>query len=309
MRVGIIGSAERDEVIRLSIRLSERSAEAVILDSRQDPRIRMTQERTMACGEELDDLAGIYVADLGLPSPVKRGEGGTLDPEASARALSASRRRLSAWNALLSRMALRCPVVNPIHTHDLHYLKPWEMAVYHRMKLPIPVTLATSDPSALTDLPGDPEHGWIRKGMVGGYGYTEKFSPPATLKEAEDRLRQGPMMVQERIAGENLRIFVLNGEAIGAAEVIPQNKEESDSRRGEIRIQRVKIPVETKEAALAAAGRWGLLFAAVDMIFDPGTKGHLVLECNSSPFFAAFERKTGLPVSSRLADFFVGQGP
>ena len=145
-RIGILGPSDREEVLRLSIRLAERSAEAVVLDSRRDPRIRMSRGTESACGEDLSGIRGIYVADLGLPASTVRREDGSLDREASARALASSRRRLAAWNALLERLAARGRVVNPPRTHDLHGLKPWESAVYHRKGLPFPFTVATSDP-------------------------------------------------------------------------------------------------------------------------------------------------------------------
>ncbi len=303
IRVGLIGPADREELIRLSIRLEERSAEAVILDSRRNPEIRLTPDSESAYGVDLSELSAFYVADLGLPSPVVRGEKGELDLEASAEALVHSRRHLAVWNALLARLATRCPVVNPHQTHDLHAVKPWEVTAYIQKGLPVPVTVATSDPGALMEMPEDPPDGWIRKGMVGGYDYTEEYAPPGSIDEAEELLRLGPAMVQERIMGENLRAFVLDGEMIGAAEIISRAGDETDSRRGDLRVRRVELPDEASRAAVAAAERWGMIFAAVDFMVEARTGRHVILECNSAPFFVNFERATGLPITSRLAEY------
>lgn len=307
IRVGLIGPPDREELIRLSIRLEERSAEGVILDSRKDPAIRIAPGEESACGVDLTDVSAFYVVDLGLRSSAVRGEDGKLDLEASAGALSSSRRHLSAWNALLAHLSMRCPVVNPPHTHDLHSLKPWETAVYGRMGMPVPVTIATSDAGALANLPGDPPGGWIHKGMVGGCDYTEEYAPADSVEGSRDKLRRGPLMVQERIMGDNLRAFVLDGVMVGAAEVITREGTETDTRRGDIRVRRVTLSDEAARAAVAAADRWGMIFAAIDFMFDARTGRHIILECNSAPFFVNFESMTGIPVSSQLADYLVGR--
>lgn len=309
IRVGLIGPPDRDELIRLSIRLEERSAEGVILDSRKDPAIRISPETESACGVDLAGITAFYVVDLGLRSPVVRAEDGTLDMEASAGTLASSRRHLAAWNSLLAHLAIRCPVINPPRTHDLHSLKPWEVVSYARQDLPVPVTFSTSDAEALVNPPGAPPGGWIRKGMAGGYGYTEEFILPDSPDGARETLRLGPVMIQERVVGDNLRAFVLDGSVIGAAEIISRVGEETDTRRGDIRVRRVELPEEAARVAVAAAGHWGMTFAAIDFMIDARTGRYIILECNSAPFFVNFEKMTGIPVSSRLAEYLVRRGP
>ena len=305
IRIGLIGPPEREELIRLSIRIEERSAGAVVLDSSIDPVIRITPGGEIACGEDITDVTAFHVIDLGLRSPMIRADDGTIDVERSSAALTASRRHLASWNSLLERLALRCPVVNPAHTHDLHSLKPWEMSSYARIGLPVAATLATSDAHALMRLHGASPGEWIRKGMAGGYGYTERFVPPDSLEGAHEALRLGPLMIQERIIGENLRAFVLDGAVIAAAEIVSRKGAETDTRRGDIRVRRVELPDEAARTAVAAAGRWGMIFAAVDFMLDARTGRYIILECNSAPFFVNFERMTGIPVSSRLAEYLV----
>ena len=303
IRVGLIGPADRDEIVRLSIRLEERGAEPVILDGRKDRTIRITQQGESACGVDLSGISSFYVTDLGLPGSLVRTDDGELDGEASAEALCHSQRYLAAWNALLARLETRCTVVNPYRTHDVHSLKPWEMTEYGRLGLPVPVTFSTSDAMVLMEAPGIHDGEWINKGMVGGYDYTEEYDPPATIEAAREKLLGGPLMVQERIMGDNLRAFVLDGEIIGAAEIITSAGGETDSRRGDIRVRRVDLPEGAARAAIGAAGRWGMIFAAIDFMVDARTGRYVILECNSAPFFVNFERLTGLPITGRLAAY------
>jgi glutathione synthase/RimK-type ligase-like ATP-grasp enzyme len=304
-RIGLLGPADRAELVRLAIRLEERGAEPVFLDSRHDPAVAMTPRTVAACGEDLSDLRGCYVVDLGIRKPFVPRPDGLPDEAPSRAALDASRRHLALWNAVLERLARQGPVVNPVRSHDLHSLKPWEMAVYARQGLPAPATLATSDPAALREPPLAAAGAWVRKGLVGGYGYTEVFTPPADDDAAAELLGEGPLLVQERVEGDNLRAYVLDGEVLGAAVVMPARAEDTDSRRETARVRRVELPSEAAAAAIAAARRWGMVFAAVDFMVEARSGRHLILECNSAPFFVNFEKQTGVAVADALAGYLV----
>lgn len=309
IRAGLIGPADRAEIRRLAMRIEERGGEAVVLDPRDDPAIRLGRGPVSACGEDLANLGGIYVADLRLPSAVVRSPDGSVDREASRSALARSRRVLAAWNALLDHLSRKIPVVNPPASHELHFLKPFETAAYERGRLPVPLTVSTTDPDALVGLRGRIAGEWITKGMVGGYTHTESIDLPRTIGEARERLRLSPLLVQERIEGENVRAFVLGGKMIGAAEVVPTGPSETDSRRGDTRVRRIALPDEAALAAIAATRRWEMAFSAVDFMRQCGTGRYLLLECNSAPFFVNFEARTGLDISGKLADHLIGRRP
>jgi len=298
MRVGLVGSPEREEIQRLAIRLEERDAEAIVLDVRADPEIRLGPERVEACGVDLTRLGAVFVADLGLRPVQGGGESG------SSGALRASQRHLVGWTGLLARLARRARVVNPPATWELHGRKPFEIAAYELAGIPVPRTITSDDPCAFLELPPAPG-GWITKGLVGGYGYTEVFRPPADEAAARALVAAGPVLVQERVVGENVRAFVAGEAVVGAAEVVPSSGAEVDSRRDTARLRRIELPGEAARVAVAAARRSGLAFAAVDFMREEGTGRYVVLECNSAPFFVVFERRTGVPVSSALADLLV----
>ncbi len=302
-RIGLIGPADRDELVRLAIRLEERGAEPVFLDPREDAAVTMDPDHVSACGEDLSDMRGCYVADLALRRPYVLTDDGVPDPEASLPALDASRRHLALWNAVLERLGRQGPVVNPPRSHDLHGLKPWEMAVYARQGLAHPATLSTCDPAALAVPPPTTGGAWIRKGLVGGVGYTEAFTPPSDREAAENALGEGALMVQERVEGDNLRAFVLDGRVLGAAVIVPAEADDTDSRRDTREVRRCDLPADAAATAVAAASHWGMSFSAVDFMIDAASGRHLVLECNSAPFFVTFEQQTGLPIAGELADF------
>lgn len=290
MRVLLVGAREREEIERLELRLEERGAQALVCDPRQ------AELRLDSRGESLDgvDLARVhsaYVVDLGLPAT--HGADGAPSP----RALRDSQTHLVLWETLIERLARRARVVNPPRTWDLHGLKPFESRAYVAADLPAPCTLSSNDPAALADPGPQRGAGWITKGLVGGYGYTEAFEPGSAPDSKFEAL-----LVQERIAGENVRAYVAGGRLVGAGHVV--SADAHDSRRETRRVRRTELPPQAERAALAAARRWGMDFAAVDLMCD-GDGAWFLLECNSAPFFVEFERRTGVPVSGALADLLV----
>lgn len=302
LRVGLLGPPGREELARLQIRLEERGVEPVVLDSTADPRLEIDGARVEAQGVEISALRALMVIDLGLSLAPAARDGET--PSRGER-LAASRRRLACWNAALEAIGDRVRVVNPPAPQELHGLKPWESFVEGREGLPTPWTLAGNTPRSLARLPEMPE-GWVSKSLIGGLSHTETFQPPEDETAARRVFGAGALMIQQRIVGENVRAFVVGDVVIGAAEITIRQPGEIDSRRGATRLRPVTLPKNTLEQVARTARRWGMGFAAIDLMRDPGGE-YWILECNSAPFFVVFERSTAIDVSSRLADYLVGQ--
>jgi glutathione synthase/RimK-type ligase-like ATP-grasp enzyme len=145
----------------------------------------------------------------------------------------------------------------------------------------------------------------VRKDLVGGSGYTEIFEPPADAAAARAVLKDSAVMVQERIEGDAVRAFVVGERMLVAAEVLTQNFGEVDSRRGNARVRRMELPGKVAEASVAVTRHWGMHFAGVDWMRANGGREWVLLECNSSPFFVELERRTGVDISSNLADLLL----
>ena len=63
-RIGLIGPADRDELVRLGIRLEERGAEPVVLDSREDPALEYGPGHLRACGQDLGRSARLLCGGI-----------------------------------------------------------------------------------------------------------------------------------------------------------------------------------------------------------------------------------------------------
>src|SRR6185436_18136935 len=164
-RVALIGPADREEVQRLALRLEERSAEPIIVDTRKPAAIRVEGAHEEACGVSLAGVSAVYVGDLGLPSPRVVDPEGKVVAAASRAALARSQATWSAWLALLARVARHAAVVNPPASYDVHGLKPFEIASYQARGWRVPSTFSTDDPAALLEV-APLAHGRVKKDLV-----------------------------------------------------------------------------------------------------------------------------------------------
>ncbi|AMM50391.1 alpha-L-glutamate ligase [Rufibacter sp. DG15C] len=112
------------------------------------------------------------------------------------------------------------------------------------------------------------------------------------------------IIVQEFIAeskGADIRVFVVNGEVVGAMK--RQGKEgefRSNLHRGGSATL-IKLSRAEKAAALMAAKSLGLDVAGVDML--QSKRGPLILEVNSSPGLEGIERATQKDIAGKIIEF------
>ncbi len=101
--------------------------------------------------------------------------------------------------------------------------------------------------------------------------------------------------------GSDLRVFVVNGEVVGAMKRQGAEGEfRSNLHRGGS-ASVVKLSRSEKSTALKAAKSMGLAIAGVDLL--QSKKGPLVLEVNSSPGLEGIENATGVDIAGKIVDY------
>lgn len=112
------------------------------------------------------------------------------------------------------------------------------------------------------------------------------------------------ILVQEFIEeakGTDLRVFIVDGEVVGAMERKgPEGEFRSNLHRGGT-ARAVELTDLERETALKAARAMGLSVAGVDML--PSKRGPLIMEVNSSPGLEGIERATGVDIASKIIQF------
>ncbi|MCP4639946.1 MAG: ATP-grasp domain-containing protein [bacterium] len=189
-------------------------------------------------------------------------------------------------------------IVNTLEANAQHSRKPFQLELLRNAGLPVPRTLATNDPAAVKRFARDVGE-VVYKPLAGGA--TVQRLERADLKS--DRLASlatAPVLFQELVEGVAVRAYVVGRRVVASAEI---HSPELDYRRDEQDVVPTRLTPDERRAAIAAAQACGMPFTGVDLI--RGKDGFVVLECNPSPMFAVFEKKTGQDVAGPLAQLLL----
>ena len=190
-------------------------------------------------------------------------------------------------------------MVNPSDSIGVHGTKPWQMVLFQRAGLPVPESLTTNDPDqvmALIERLGEV----IFKPVSGG-GYARLLRRGEVDRERLSLLANAPVLFQQRIKGDNLRLFVLDGRVIAAGRIIT---DQLDYRVATHDVQPFEPSPALAQAACRAAALCNLRFSGVDVLQEPSGRFYL-LEANPSPMFATFDALADTRVGDQLAAYLV----
>lgn len=192
-------------------------------------------------------------------------------------------------------------VVNTVDANDLHSLKPYTLHLLREAGVPVPATLVTSDGDALRDFLG--RHRQVICKPVAGGALARLVTEDDLSPDRLAVLRLAPVLFQEYIPGRDLRVYTLDGRPIAAGVI---HTDEVDYRTAEGPVELVQPEAEAESLAVRAATATGCRFCAVDLKWT-ADGGYVVLDCNPSPMFLGFDRKSGATVGERLAEFLAAR--
>jgi len=254
------------------------SAEGHMLERKSLPRIACVYIRSLSCHPLMPDLS----------DELAQRPRGVIAQCAEKRALLES---------LLLDLARRgALLVNGLEANAQHSRKAHQLAILHAAGLPVPPWLATNDPQAVRAFVRAAGKA-VYKPLAGGA--TVRLVTRADLSRKRlAALAAAPVLFQQYVAGTPVRAYVVGRKVVAAAEI---HSPEIDYRRKEESVVPVTLTAMERKAAVTAARACGMAFTGVDFIRTAG--GFRVLECNPSPMFAVFEKKTGMDVGGALAEF------
>ena len=240
---------------------------------------------------DLDAISGVYVRFLG---PEDRPPLCSLDP-ADAAAL-----RGEGDVSLMALLEdLQCPVVNRVGGGLSNNSKPYQALVISDTGLSVPPTLVTSDPAAARAFYA--EHGEvIYKSASGIRSIVRRLG--ADQLERLDLLCHGPAQFQAFVPGRNVRVHTV-GDQVFATRI---ESEAVDYRYAHVdgltaTLEPVTLPETVEAACLRLARAFDLLFTGIDLKQTPEGE-FFCFEVNPCPGFLYYERHTGQPISTALAD-------
>jgi glutathione synthase/RimK-type ligase-like ATP-grasp enzyme len=305
LRIALLGSPEDAQVQSVGRELDDRGADCTVWDADAWPGktpLWMEQagtETRIRVGEDVvdpDELDAVYLRRMGFDPRVIDREDDEFDerPIAVLNQYREYRGLLRSVLMYLEEAGVR--VVNPPGSSGIHANKPYQLSQLAEAGVPVPETLAANDPErvrAFVDRIDDA----IYK-PVGGGGQARPVGQEDLTDDRLGRLANAPVQFQERVDGDDVRVFVIGGEAVAAARILSDDLDYRDSEEG---LERYEIGPDIAETAVRAAGCFDLAFTAVDVLVDGDD--FAVLEANPSPMFAGFDAHAGTDVAGHLAEY------
>jgi len=209
------------------------------------------------------------------------------------------------------------------HLHHIRHAenKQLQLQVARELRLDIPRTLTTNDPSAVRGFAESCEKGIVTKMLSSFAIYDEGkelvvFTNPVKPEDLSDLsgLSLCPATFQEQLPKSlEIRVTVV-GQRVMSAAVDSQvsTRATHDWRRDGLRMlqdwQPYQLPIEVEEKLLRLMDYFSLNYGAIDIILTPDGK-HVFLELNPCGEFFWLERSPGLPISDAIADLLLGHTP
>lgn len=148
----------------------------------------------------------------------------------------------------------------------------------------------------------------VRSGNMGFHDgreviFTARFK--GTQINAQERVAAFPIYLQENLDKEyDIRCIVV-GEEVFAAAIDSQGNPDAviDWRKSKIPLphEKIQLPTDIQEKAIAITQALGLTYSAIDMVLDRN-KSFVFLECNPNGQWAWIETRLGYPISATIVD-------
>lgn len=134
-----------------------------------------------------------------------------------------------------------------------------------------------------------------------GIGSTRKVSDYDQRRL--DELKKSPVLFQELIEGDTIRVHIVGDKVILALRIISAEGE-VDSRTNPLGFEFFKLPGEEEDKIVRATHFLGLKFAAWDILAAKDGR-FAYLDCNPGPFILWIGKENTRAVFQRLADFMI----
>jgi glutathione synthase/RimK-type ligase-like ATP-grasp enzyme len=304
-RVAIVGSEQDVHARYVADAVARAGGRPILVDTDRVPDhlpVSWRDGSTRWGDDVLDDVRCFYLKSIHLSIPAS-------DPEQLQRRnfprwldrYRAERERHSFLTSILRALDDgERRFVNAPSSIDLHFLKVHQLEALRRLRVPVPATLATNDADAVRAFAAE-HHEVVYKPLSGGAA-----AQLLTARDLTDArlalLRNCPALFQERIVGDELRVYLLDGEPLRAFRVPTDGP--ADARANLERARPARVPDDVARICRRAARGLGLAFTAADVRVDRDGRV-VVLELNPTPAIAFYEDPVRGKVMRALAAYLV----
>jgi|ETNmetMinimDraft_35_1059890.scaffolds.fasta_scaffold21617_1 glutathione synthase/RimK-type ligase-like ATP-grasp enzyme len=194
-------------------------------------------------------------------------------------------------------------LVNPPFAGSVNQYKPFQLSGLRHHGIPLPKTLVTNNPERVKrflEEVGDV----VFKPSMGG-ALCRRLDKDK-LEELE-LIRKSPVIFQECIEGEDVRVMMVNGEAVSSMIVDSTTldfRDDPNYSSGAGTYRELDLPDDIVAMCAKAQSLLGLRFAGIDLKYcDNDT--YYFIEANSSPIYLDVELKHGHNITERIADLLI----
>ena len=308
-RIAIVGGQDEAHTMHMKQVLEAHNVEVILVDTLNFPQqvtASLVNDAFKYQRELLEDARTFYVRTVFYSHPPydleELRKAKQLDLDGWYAQYMGERERQSFLTSWLRTAALGGKnVINPVESFDLHYLKPFQLALLRKHAIPVPPTLVTNDPEELKIF--QQQIGELVYKPVAGGAECKKLTPADWTQDKIELLRNAPVLFQQYIPGHNIRVYVI-GEAVVASGII--HTQEVDYREHEQGVERVQLPEEINQMCIRAMKACGMKFTGIDLKLTPGGN-YVLIECNPSPMFIGFQQATGVAIDEAFAQFLMQQ--
>jgi len=308
MTVILIGKERKKEFELVADAVADRGGDAVfwnLADWTDDGEVTydvgegtVTVERT----HHAEDVTGVYawsnhMFDLRVPP---------FADDVSDQGVEPAFRKYNSWHGVVNSVLPlfeRHGATVITHPRGQHYheTKPLQLAQFADRGIPTPETVFTNDPDRVRRFVEEHDEA-IYKPIAGG-APPERLSADDLADAPLDRLANAPVQFQEYVPGDDLRVFFLDGEIVGASRYVsdewtfkhvpgdPEGAEPADLRE------------EIRESVRRAAEASPLQFGAADVRATEDS--YALLEVNKDPRFALHDVQGSTSIANVLAEELV----
>ncbi|WP_163993985.1 ATP-grasp domain-containing protein [Pyxidicoccus caerfyrddinensis] len=296
--VVLVGSREDLHIKEVARRLGVEGVDAVIVDTLAFPdetRVSLTEDLAgiIVDGRTVGRPAAVYLRGLHSSPLAYLVDAQEAMDEDWRTTLTAFREKATLLNGLVARWEqLGVPLYNPVSS-DWMMTKPVQLAALEAAGLPVPRTLWTNDPEAVRRFAAG---GRVAYKPVTGGAATRELLPEDLTDERLSALSSAPVTFQELLPGEDLRVYVLDGEIIASLRIVTSAL---DFRQNEERLEPVELPPEVARDCVKACEVLGLRWTGLDL--KRGQDGVLkFLELNGSAMFLGFDAGGGTDIAGHF---------
>ncbi|MBI3374023.1 MAG: ATP-grasp domain-containing protein [Betaproteobacteria bacterium] len=286
--------------------LVEKGADPLICDMRLGgdgaPLVSLDGARASWNGHDFSEVAAIYIrctAPNTLPSPpaVQNAASYCEYRGDYLREQGFSAATVSFFAALGAAGKL---VINQLDTYADHDTKAQLYEKLRAQQFPVPETLTTNDPERAWQFMKSHAEVVVKPSV--GVGSTRLFNEQD--RDRLDQFRICPVMIQERIRGDTLRINIVGDSVVLAIRIVGSN-ENVDSRTAPRGFDFVKLPDEEEARIVRANRALGLHYAAWDIIESHDGR-YLYLDCNPGPYILWTGAEFSRAVLEQLGEYMIG---